>query len=81
MRGWRRLGTTPGARIRPEEVERLALQPLLDPDGCRRLAGRARLNTDDRPLQGALLPAVPPGPPRAFGSNWSAGGRGKGGGG
>jgi spermidine synthase len=43
------LGTTPGARILPEEVKRLSLQPVLDPAGCRRLAGRARLNTDDQP--------------------------------
>lgn len=43
------IGTTPGASIRPEDVAQLPLRPVLDPDGCRRLAGRARLNTDDQP--------------------------------
>ncbi len=43
------MGTTPGASIRPDEVAQLPLRPVLDPDGCRRLAGRARLNTDDQP--------------------------------
>lgn len=43
------IGTTPGARILPAEVAQLPLRPVLDPAGCRRLAGRARRNTDDHP--------------------------------